>query len=273
MHKALGHLCINIKTQNLKNRPLISPARFPVGEKQSRSGARSGSAGRLPADTRPRRCPLAGPAGPVTSACPRLPPRPGPLPASRPRISPPRLRRRRGRHWRPSAPEGPPLAGWEVTRPAHSAALRLAGKLPYYCDAENGETPSRAGGAVTVGIPSGGSAAAEVRGSGPGFPGRSQRGAASARPRVPPGRAVRARLPEGLLGLLRLQGRSPRRPGAARAGRSGRGGCGACGARAAGLRRAGRARCPSASRAPPRRSRGLPWDRKSPRAQKGRKQP
>ncbi|KAK2499130.1 hypothetical protein MC885_016969, partial [Smutsia gigantea] len=41
----------------------------------------------------------------------------------------------------------------------------LAGKLPYYCDAENGETPAGARGAVTVGIPSGRSAGTEFWGS------------------------------------------------------------------------------------------------------------
>ena len=110
--------------------------------------------------------------GLVTLGGPRLPPGPGPFPATSPRISPPRLRLHRGRHWCRSAPEGSPLAGRAVLYPAHSAARRLARKLPYYCDAEIGETLSQVGGAVTVGIPSGGSAAAEVRGAGAGVLGR-----------------------------------------------------------------------------------------------------
>lgn len=229
------------------------------------------SSSRFLADTRPRRCPLAGPAGPVTSGCPRLSPGPGPLPASRPRTSPPRLRH--GRHWCQSAPEGRPLAGWEVIRPAHSAARRLAGKLPYYCDAENGETPSRARGAVTVGIPSGGSAAAKVRGSRAGVPGkkaprRCSRATAAFRGARLSARGFRrgscgcralpattwspARGEVGARWLQRLRGAGGRRRSCAGAGR---------------------ARCPSASRAPPWRSRGLPSDQNSPSARKGRKQP
>ena len=91
-----------------------------------------------------------------------------------------------------------------ILHPAHSTARRLAGKLPYYCDAEIGETPSRVGGAVTVGIPRGGSAAAEVRGAGWGGPGPREEGTAEPRPsvsRVLRGTAVRARLPEGRLRL------------------------------------------------------------------------
>lgn len=139
------------------------------------------SSSRTLANIRGRRCPLAEPAGPVISppAPPhRLPPWPGPLPASSPRTSPsPWLSR--GSHWCPPAPKGRPLAGWEVIQQAHSAARRLARKLPYYCDAENGETPSGARGAVTVGIPSSGSAAAKVRGAGAGIPGRRAEGSCS----------------------------------------------------------------------------------------------
>lgn len=184
--------------------------------------------------------------GLVTVGCPRLPPGSGPFPATSPRISPPRLRLHRGHHWCRSAPEGSPLAGRAVLYPAHSAARRLARKLPYYCDAEIGETLSRVGGAVTAGIPSGGSAAAEVRGAGAGVLGRrAPRGCSRAPAAARPPRSARLscqRLAPG--GAAAAARRFPRRPGAGRAGRSGPGAFSACRTRAAGLRRGGAGRVP-----------------------------
>lgn len=241
--RLLGHLCIK-KTQGPENPTAGQPRSLPTSEKQSYSGANTLclAVGSWPTHA-PHRCPFAGPAGPVTSApAPhRLPPGPGPLPASSPRTSPTRWLRRRS-HWCRPAPEERPLAGWEVIHWAHSATRRLARKLPYYCDAENGETPSRVRGAVTVGIPSSGAAAAKVRGAGAGVPRRGRR--------VPLGTAVSARL---LAGRLQVAARDDLGPGAW-------GGRGAAPAVPAGR--------PSASHAPPWRSRGSPSDQELPRPER-----
>lgn len=112
------------------------------------------------------------PAGAAFPRPPRLPPGPGPLP----RLPPADLPVPPSAPPRPplvaARPRGRPLVRREVTHPAHSATRRLAGKLPYYCDAESGDTRSPARGTVTVGIPSGSSAPAKVRGAGAGVPGR-----------------------------------------------------------------------------------------------------
>lgn len=257
MPKAFGHLCTNLirlRAQNRESQPRIRLVPLPASEKQSASGA--GALHPAVGSWQTHTCPaVLSPGPPVPSArpAPLRPPGPGPLPASRPRTSPPRLGLRRGRRGCGPAPEGRPLAVRAILHPAHSAARRLAGKLPYYCDAEIGETLSRVGGAVTVGIPRGGSAAAEVRGArGPG-----SRKEGTAEPRR--GTAVRARLSEGRL-PLRLRGASRDSPG-----QGARGGLGAAPAVPAGRGRAG------VSRAPPRRPRGAPCDLQSPSARGGRK--
>lgn len=186
------------------------------------------SCSRIPADTR-------GARGSCHLRLPPPPSRPGPLPASSPRTSPPRLRR--GRHWCQPAPEGRPLAGWEVIRPAHSAARRLAGKLPYYCDAENRETPSRAGETRLSQSESRAVVRRPPRCAGwrSGFQGRGYRGAAAARPPRSAGHGCQPAAPVGAAAAAAAAaGRSPRRPGA-----GARGGRGAAPAAPAGLRDAG----------------------------------
>lgn len=159
--------------------------------------------GRLqPAPLSPRRARGSRRLGP-----PPAPSGPGPLPASRPRPSPPRLRCRRGRHWCGPAPEGRPLAAWEVIHPRIPPPAGLRGNFLIIVTPKTekpragpeGLSPSESRGAVRLLL--------RCAGRGPGFQGGGPaelqpRRAGHGCQRAAPGAAAAA------------AGRFPRRPGA-----------------------------------------------------------